>query len=73
MKYIFLLLFLLCGCSPIDTDSAKKEVSFFHELYQGGKYSDIYIMASTEFQEITAKEKFINIMVEAKEKHLGCI
>lgn len=71
MKYVFLLLFLLCGCSPIDTDPATKEVSIFHELYQSGKYSDIYKMASSDFHKITSKEKFISIMTEAKEKHLG--
>lgn len=71
MKHVFLLLFLLCGCSPIDTDSATKEVSIFHDLYQSGKYSEIYKMASSEFHEVTSREKFIRIMVEAKEKHLG--
>lgn len=71
MKYVFFLLFLLCGCSPIDTDLATKDVSIFHELYQSKKYSDIYKMASTNFHEVTSKEKFISIMVEAREKHLG--
>lgn len=71
MKYIFLLLFLLCGCSPIDIDSATKEVSAFHDLYQSEKYSDIYEMTSSDFHEVTPKEKFINFMVEAKEKNLG--
>ncbi|HEA7418682.1 TPA: hypothetical protein RXL19_004503 [Escherichia coli] len=42
-KYIFLVLFLLCGCSPVDIEPARQEVNIFRGLYQTGKYSDIYI------------------------------
>ncbi|ENL4446758.1 type IV secretion protein Rhs [Escherichia coli] len=41
-KYIFLVLFLLCGCSPVDIEPARQEVNIFRGLYQTGKYSDIY-------------------------------
>lgn len=70
MKCVILIL-LLSGCSPIDTDPAIKAVNVFHALYQSGKYSDIYEMTSSSFQKVTSKEKFINIMNEAKIKHLG--
>lgn len=71
MKYVLSLLFLLCGCSPINTYLAKQYVSVFHELYQNGRYSDIYKGASPDLQKATSEEKFISIMVDAKEKHLG--
>lgn len=71
MKLFLFLFFLLCGCSPINTDLAKQDVSVFHELYQSGRYSDIYKGASSDFQKATSEEKFITIMVDAKEKHLG--
>lgn len=71
MKHVLLLFFLLCGCSPINTDLAKQNVSVFHELYQSGRYSDIYKGASPDFHKATSEENFISIMVEAKEKHLG--
>ncbi|WP_320709027.1 type IV secretion protein Rhs [Enterobacter cloacae] len=73
MKYVLSLLFLLCGCSPINTDLAKQYVSVFHELYQNGRYSDIYKGASPDFQKATSEEKFISIMVDAKEKLLGLL
>lgn len=28
-KYIFLVLFLLCGCSPVDIEPARQEVNIF--------------------------------------------
>ena len=40
-KYIFLVLFLLCGCSPVDIEPARQEVNIFRGLYHTGKYSDI--------------------------------
>ncbi|EAY9565615.1 type IV secretion protein Rhs [Salmonella enterica subsp. salamae] len=70
-KYIFLVLFLLCGCSPVDVEPARQEVNSFHDLYQAGKYTDIYIITSSDFQAATSEKNFINIMNEAKEKHLG--
>lgn len=70
-KYIFLVLFLICGCSQVDVGPAKVEVDSFRNLYQAGKYNDIYQAASRDFQSATAEQKFINIMIEAKEKHLG--
>lgn len=33
-KYIFLALFLICGCSPVNVEPAKLEVNIFHDLYQ---------------------------------------
>lgn len=71
MKYVFLLLLLLCGCSPIDMDPATKKVNFFHDLYKKENYSSIYKMASNDFQKETSEEDFISMMVEAKEKDLG--
>lgn len=70
-KYIFLVLFLLCGCSPVDIEPARQEVNIFRGLYQTGKYSDIYKITSSDFQTATSEKKFIDIMNEAKEKDLG--
>ena len=70
-KYIFLALFLICGCSPVNVEPAKLEVNIFHDLYQEKKYSDIYKITSIDFQTATSEKKFIDIMTEAKEKHLG--
>ncbi|HFR7263524.1 TPA: RHS element protein dsORF-e4, partial [Escherichia coli] len=70
-KYIFLVLFLLCGCSPVDIEPARQEVNIFRGLYQIGKYSDIYKITSSDFQTATSEKKFIDIMNEAKEKDLG--
>ncbi|EPA4297036.1 RHS element protein dsORF-e4 [Escherichia coli] len=70
-KYIFLVLFLLCGCSPVDIEPARQEVNIFRGLYQTGKYSDIYKITSSDFQNATSEKKFIDIMNEAKEKDLG--
>ncbi|MDO2431744.1 type IV secretion protein Rhs [Enterobacter bugandensis] len=70
-KYIFLVLFLICGCSPVDVEPAKLEVDSFRNLYQAGKYNDIYNITSSDFQTATSEKKFIDIMIEAKEKHLG--
>ncbi|QJT86010.1 type IV secretion protein Rhs [Escherichia coli] len=72
-KYIFLVLFLLCGCSPVDIEPARQEVNIFRGLYQTGKYSDIYKITSSDFQTATSEKKFIDIMNEAKEKILGLI
>lgn len=72
MKKLFILfLFLMCGCSPIDIEPARLEVEVFRDLYQAEKYSDIYKITSNNFQVATSEKKFISIMVEAKEKHLG--
>ncbi len=49
-KYIFLVLFLLCGCSPVDIEPARQEVNIFRGLYQTGKYSDIYKITSSGFR-----------------------
>ncbi|MEZ2604784.1 type IV secretion protein Rhs [Kluyvera intermedia] len=73
MKYVLLLLFLLCGCSPIDIDPAIKKVNTFHDLYKKENYSQIYKMTSTNFQKETPEKNFINIMAEAKEKDLGAL
>lgn len=70
-KYIFLVLFLLCGCSPVDIELARQEVNIFRGLYQTEKYSDIYKITSSDFQTATSEKKFIDIMNEAKEKDLG--
>lgn len=70
MKKLFIL-FLMCGCSPIDIEPARLEVEVFRDLYQAEKYSDIYKITSNNFQVATSEKKFISIMVEAKEKHLG--
>lgn len=72
-KYIFLVLFLLCGCSPVDIEPARQEVNIFRGLYQTGKYSDIYKITSSDFQTATSEKKFIDIMNEAKKKILGLI
>lgn len=72
-KYIFLVLFLLCGCSPVDIEPARQEVNIFRGLYQTGKYSDIYKITSSDFQTATSEKKFIDIMNEAKERILGLI
>lgn len=56
-KYIFLVLFLLCGCSPVDIESARQEVNIFRGLYQTGKYSDIYKITSSDFQTATSEKK----------------
>lgn len=56
MKYVLLLLFLLCGCSPIDIDSAIKKVNTFHDLYKKENYSQIYKMTSTNFQKETPEK-----------------
>ncbi|CTW78813.1 Permease%2C cytosine/purine%2C uracil%2C thiamine%2C allantoin family [Escherichia coli] len=61
-KYIFLVLFLLCGCSPVDIEPARQEVNIFRGLYQTGKYSDIYKITSSDFQTATSEKKFIDIM-----------
>ncbi|ENZ9858351.1 type IV secretion protein Rhs [Escherichia coli] len=55
-KYIFLVLFLLCGCSPVDIEPARQEVNIFRGLYQTGKYSDIYKITSSDFQTATSEK-----------------
>lgn len=70
-KYIFLALFLMCGCSPVDVGPAKLEVENFRDLYHTEKYNDIYKSASRAFQMATSEKHFIRIMKEAKENHLG--
>lgn len=55
-KYIFLVLFLLCGCSPVDIETARQEVNIFRGLYQTGKYSDIYKITSSDFQTATSEK-----------------
>ena len=48
-KYIFLVLFLLCGCSPVDIEPARQEVNIFRGLYQTGKYSDMALLNKSDF------------------------
>ncbi len=57
-KYIFLVLFLLCGCSPVDIEPARQEVNIFRGLYQTGKYSDIYKITSSDFQTATSEKNY---------------
>lgn len=71
-KYIFLVLFLLCGCSPVDIEPARQEVNIFRGLYQTGKYSDIYKITSSDFQTATS-EKIYRHNERSKEKILGLI
>ncbi|MFL4211091.1 type IV secretion protein Rhs [Enterobacter mori] len=70
-KIIFLALFLMCGCSPVDIEPTRLQVGVFRDLYQAEKYSDIYKITSHNFQKATSEKKFINIMLEAREKYLG--
>lgn len=67
-KYIFLVLFLLCGCSPVDIEPARQEVNIFRGLYQTGKYSDIYKITSSDFQTATSEKKFIGHNERSKRK-----
>lgn len=69
-KYIFLVLFLLCGCSPVDIEPARQEVNIFRGLYQTGKYSDIYKITSSDFQTATS-EKIYRHNERSKRKDLG--
>lgn len=71
MRFVFLFVLLLCGCSPVNIEPAKQMVGLFHNLYQSGKYSEIYSLTSDEFQNATSKKKFIDIMNEARTEHLG--
>lgn len=67
-KYIFLVLFLLCGCSPVDIEPARQEVNIFRGLYQTGKYSDIYKITSSDFQTTTSEKKIYRHNERSKRK-----
>lgn len=71
MRYMILLIFLLCGCSPIDIEPAKKIANEFHEIYKVSEYSKIYKAGSTQFHSVTTEKEFINFMKTAKERDLG--
>lgn len=72
MKIICIaILFLLCGCSPINVETAKEKVSIFHELYQRDSYSDIYKMTSSSFKKATSEQQFTKIIKESKSITLG--
>ncbi|WP_235501687.1 type IV secretion protein Rhs [Trabulsiella odontotermitis] len=72
MKYVILILsLLLCGCSPINIEPAIQNANTFHELYQRGDYSNIYVLTSANLKKTTLKKDFIDFMVSAKEKDLG--
>lgn len=70
-KYLFLALFLICGCSPVEVGQAKLEVENFRDLYHTKKYNGIYKSASPAFQMAISEKHFIRIMKEAIENHLG--
>ena len=67
-KYIFLVLFLLCGCSPVDIEPARQEVNIFRGLYQTGKYSDIYKITSSDFQTAASEKKIYRHNERSKRK-----
>lgn len=72
MRCLYLLFILvLCGCSPLDVNSAQEEVSRFHDFYQRGKYIDLYNGASKTLQESISESDFINVLKRAEVTDLG--
>ncbi|ENT2948179.1 type IV secretion protein Rhs [Klebsiella aerogenes] len=72
MRYFYLLFILvLCGCSPLDVNSAQEEVSRFHDFYQSGKYIELYNGASKTLQESISESDFVNVLKRAEVTDLG--
>lgn len=70
-RYIFSVLSLLRGRSPVDTEPTRQEVNVLRGLHQTGKYSNIYRIILSDSQTATPEKKFIDITNGVREEDLG--